>query len=177
MPKLKKKTTSSKKNLQQFIEHISDFSDTEYNDDYTEDYIKKNIKNNIDDCDDESDESWMYNYPCDNLMDNEEEDIYEDICESSNKDLGKNQNESQNEGINLVIKNNLDTYMSAAVWFNEMASRGTMSQEEKRYVELMIIELSKFYFSHLDEIKPSRKCMESIKSIYSSMREVGICTD
>ena len=177
MPKLKKKTTSSKKNLQQFIEHISDFSDTEYDDDYTEDYIKKNIKNNIDDCDDESDERWMYNYPCEDLMDNEDEDLYEDVGENSNKEISKIHNGLPNEGINPVIKNNLDTYMSAAVWFNEMASRGTMSQEEKRYVELMIIELSKFYFSHLDEIKPSRKCMESIKSIYSSMREVGICTD
>lgn len=177
MPKLKKKTTSSKKNLQQFIEHISDFSDTEYDDDYTEDYIKKNIKNNIDDCDDESDESWMYNYPCEDLMDNEDEDLYEDVGENSNKEISKIHNGLPNEGINPVIKNNLDTYMSAAVWFNEMTSRGTMSKEEKRYVELMIIELSKFYFSHLDEMKPSKKCMESIKSIYSSIREVGVCTD
>ena len=66
--------------------------------------------------------------------------------------------------------------MTAAVWFNEISNRGNITKEESRYVELMIIELSKFYFGHLDIIKPSKKCQEAINNICKNILEAQKCS-
>lgn len=51
----------------------------------------------------------------------------------------------------------------------------SMTEKEQRYVELMIIELSKFYFSNLDTLHPSSKCRESICKIFEDIRRAGMC--
>ena len=66
--------------------------------------------------------------------------------------------------------------MTAAVWFNEISERGEMTKEETRYIELMLIEMTQFYFDRLDEIKPSGKCLEASRKIGRDIQEAKICS-
>lgn len=63
-----------------------------------------------------------------------------------------------------------ESMMSAAYWFNEMHKRGAknISSDEKRYLELIIIELSDFYFPNLATLKPD-KDKEAIEKIGESI--------
>ena len=70
----------------------------------------------------------------------------------------------------------IDKYMTAAVWFNEISERGEMTKEETRYVELMLIEMTQFYFDRLDKIKPSGKCLDAIRKIGRDIQEAKICS-
>lgn len=145
-------------------EHIADFSDMEYDDGDVDDFIALNTSKKEDnECFDDSDQSWMYEYT-------EEPESCDDESE-------KTEDKIQNSTQNPVINSDIDKYMTAAVWFNEINKRGNMSRDEIRYVELMIIELSNFYFGHLKDLKPSKKCAESINYIYESIKEAGLCLE
>lgn len=63
-----------------------------------------------------------------------------------------------------------ESMMSAAYWFNEMHKRGAknISSDEKRYLELIIIELADFYFPNLEALKPD-KDKEAIEKIRESI--------
>ena len=67
--------------------------------------------------------------------------------------------------------------MSAAYWFNEMHKRGAknISSDEKRYLELIIIELSDFYFPNLAILKPDKdkEAIEKIRESIEAYRSDG----
>lgn len=67
-----------------------------------------------------------------------------------------------------TINHKADRYIAAAAWFHEMKTRG-MTQEEERYVELMLIELADFYFTDLDSRNPCKKCKEALCRIEKSI--------
>lgn len=68
----------------------------------------------------------------------------------------------------------LDRCMDAAAWFRDISERGSMTADEKRYIDLIVIELSKFYFANLKELKFSDKCKEAIQTIGNNIKESGI---
>lgn len=155
-------------------EHITDYSDMEYDNNTSEAYIaEKRSKKRDQESFDDSDKSWMYDY---------KEKAVDDDCEDEDDDGFYNNDDSKpvapSSGVpsNPVINKNIDKYMTAAVWFNEISKRGEMTADEVRYIELMIIEMSKFYFGNLKSLKPSKKCIEAMKEICSAVREAGICT-
>ena len=65
----------------------------------------------------------------------------------------------------------LDDMMTAVFWFKEMAGKKRISEEEKRYLELIIIQLSKFYFPNLADMNPSPKCEEAIQEILKGIEK------
>lgn len=169
-----------KSKINPLVKHIDDFSDMEYDDDNEPDIIKKRQieKQKIDNekYDDESDKTWMYDST-------EDESMQQDLGDMTDEDLWGKEPKSSEKQSDIPIGEHIiehgseiDKYMTAAVWFNEINSRGKMTKEEARYVELMIIELSKFYFGHLDTIKPSKKCQEAINNICKNILEAQKCS-
>ena len=175
MPRGRKKI---RKNINPLIENIADFSDMEYDDDDGADLIAMHETDSRDnEKEDETDRLWMYKTP-ENEKDTEiysEELTDDDLWEEEIKEPKK---EDKNGPSNPVLHagSNLDKYMTAAVWFNEISERGKMTKEERRYVELMLIEMASFYFGNLKKIKPSGKCLEAIKKINKDIQEANICS-
>lgn len=155
-----------KKKINPLVEHITDFSDMEY-DDVNENIIDTHQNIDIDEGYDDSDHSWMLNYndECD-TTEEVEDDLWDDEPDSV-KETGRLKHP--------MINHDLDQYMSAAVWFHEMSERGGMTKSESRYVELMVIELANFYFGNLDKNKVSKKGREAVCKIFNSIKEAGIC--
>ena len=163
-----------KKNINPLVENIADFSDIEYDDDDGAELIAKHESDKRDsEKEDETDRMWMYKTP-DSEKDEgfySEEVTDEDLW----NDVDKKEKEVQKvkvteEPSNPVVRagSDIDKYMTAAVWFNEISERGEMTKEETRYVELMLIEMTQFYFDRLDKIKPSGKCLDAIRKIGKS---------
>lgn len=160
---------SKRKRINPLVEHITDFSDMEY-DDGGEDVIAVHQNINMDEgYDDDSDHSWMlyHDDKCD-AAEEVEDDLWDDEHDSAKETGGLK---------NPIINPDLDKYMSAAVWFHEMNERGSMTKSEARYVELMVIELANFYFGNLDKNKVSKKCREAVCKIFNSIKEAGICSE
>ena len=169
----------AKSKINPLVEHIADFSDMEFDDDDEADIVKKRKMEKIDNetYDDESDKTWMY-------KDKNTEDMEsgsDNIEDMTDEDIWGNEPEEQKNDTSVgehIIEHGskIDKYMTAAVWFNEISNRGNITKEESRYVELMIIELSKFYFGHLDIIKLSKKCQEAINNICKNILEAQKCS-
>ena len=176
-----------KKNINPLVENIADFSDIEYDDDDGAELIAKHESDKRDsEEEDETDRMWMYKTP-DSEKDEgfyseevTDEDLWNDIDKN---DIDKKEKEVQKvkvteEPSNPVVRagSDIDKYMTAAVWFNEISERGKMTKEETRYIELMLIEMTQFYFDRLDKIKPSGKCLEAIRKIGRDIQEAKICS-
>lgn len=188
MPKGRTKTVkTTKKKINPLVEHIADFSDIEYeSDDGLELVDAHSTKKRDDACEDETDKMWMYKNPGNEELSDDEEVTDEDLWGEE----GKAESSSQSEPVSGVAAisagkvtqtvskcPDIDKYMSSAVWFHDISERKEMTQDEARYVELMIIELSKFYFGNLDKIRPSGKCLDAVKNIYRNIQEAGLCTE
>lgn len=163
-----------KKAINQLVEHIADYSDIEYDDENADDVISMQLQNKNDKkCEDETDRMWMYkDIPCEDIRD-DEEITDEDLWDEQDKcpvEISKNVKSTP------VYMDDKEKYMAAAVWFHEISERGFMTESEKRYVTLMLIEMSKFYFDNIKDIKPSGKCLEAIKRIYRDIQEAEVCS-
>lgn len=174
MPKRK-----NKQNMKDYIvEHITDFADSgydEYQDDTVRTLEKQKERKQDTDCDDETNKMWMYK---DNLVNKEEhpeepEPEEEDTSWEDEHEPKESSKEDKKELTELQQKKltTIGHYMDAAVWFHEMTEQGMPTEEELRYVELMIIELSKFYFGNMKCITPSPKCQEAINNIAAAIRK------
>lgn len=172
----------SKKMINPLVEHIADYSDMEFVDNEgAEAIIASHAQEKIDKkCEDETDRTWMY-------TDNRDEDVLDDE-EITEDDLWSDEDKKESEkkktgkcATPAVLNHSsrseekVKQYMDAAVWFKDISERGEMTEKESRYVELMIIELSKFYFSNIRKLHPSNKCMESIREIGKDIQEAGLC--
>lgn len=171
MPRGRKRNSKA---VNPLVEHIADFSDMEY-DDMDIDMVASHEAEKRDaEYEDETDRMWMYdesNEFLDKAPDESEED---ENALWADEEKNKTTNTAQSSTV-LPCGSNLDKYITSAVWFREMAERDAMTKEEKRYVELMIMELSQFYFGHLKEIKPSAKCMEAIRKMGADIQEAELC--
>ncbi len=148
-------------------EHIADYSDMELYDDGLDDIVSLCESNNRDkNYFDDSDEEWMYNNT----------DVDDSLECSENMWDKESDSEVLSSPRNPVINKDVDKYMTSAVWFNEMSERG-MSNDEKRYVELMLIELEKFYFSKLESSNISDKSKQIIKKIHDDIEEKVLCIE
>ena len=139
-------------------ETISTFSDIGYDDDRdcSSEYIQKEEEV----CEDETDKMWMYE--TDELLEKKEEK------KPSEEEEEKAEAEEAPKVLSkaaLKKQKKADLMMDAAVWFKDMADSNEITDDEKRYVELMIIQLSRFYFANLGSITPSPKCAEAIANI------------
>ena len=124
-------------------------------------------------------EEWYKDNRDDEIVDEDEsteDDLWsdEDKKEKERKKSEKGTAQVEQK-VNAVAEEKVKQYMDAAVWFKDISERGEMTEKEQRYVELMIIELSKFYFSNLDTLHPSSKCRESICKIFEDIRRAGMC--
>lgn len=167
-----------RKAINTLVEHISDFSDMEYdNEESADDVISMQVQSKNDrKCEDETDKMWMYKNEEDELTDEDEitdEDLWGEQKESQKE---KEENVSTSVESKTTGINDSERYMTAAAWFHEINERGFMTDLEKRYVSLMLIEMSKFYFDNLKEMCPSVKCKEAIIKIYRDIREADICS-
>lgn len=173
----------SRKVINPLVEHIADYSDMEFVDNESgEALIASHAQKKIDKkCEDETDRMWMYK---DNRDDEvlDEDDITEDDLWSDEDKKEKERKKAERESTAstalktpMASEEKVKQYMDAAVWFKDISERGEMTEKESRYVELMIIELSKFYFSNLSKLHPSPKCMESIHKIGEDIRGAGLC--
>lgn len=173
-----RKKKSELKDKEPLIENISSFSDIEYGELAEDNDLFLTEKNDMEDYNyDETDREWMYENNDDEIT-TEEEDLWEEektkensitentIGEPPKKEKKKNSSKK---------KDDIDTYMECLFWFNEMGKKKKLNKDELRYVELMVIELSKFYFNNLDKYKHTKKCQESIKAIYKNIQEAGLC--
>lgn len=88
----------------------------------------------------------------------------------------KSNDDDETTGNRKLLDEEYAENMAAAVWFHDISERGEISDDELRYVELMLIEMSNFYFDNLKNIHPSGKCLDSIKKIYRDIQEAGLCT-
>lgn len=104
----------------------------------------------------------------------EEEEEEEEKEEKKEKEKEKSSEEKRREQQRLREREETrrESMMSAAYWFNEMHKRGAknISSDEKRYLELIIIELADFYFPNLEALKPD-KDKEAIEKIRESIEE------
>lgn len=182
MPRGRKK---SKKSVSPLVENIADFSDMEYDDDDGVELIAMHESDKRDnEEDDETDKMWMYKTPeseKDEGIYSEEltdDDLWSDITVKEKRKVTIKETAKEELPANPVVRHSsdIDKYMTAAVWFNEISERGEMTKEETRYVELMLIEMARFYFDNLDKIKPSGKCLEAIKQIGQDILEAKVCS-
>ena len=172
----------SRKVINPLVEHIADYSDMEFVDNESgEPLIASHAQAKIDKkCEDETDRMWMYKDNRDDEIVDEDESTEDDLWSDEDK-KGKERKKSEKETAQVEQKahaaaeERVKQYMDAAVWFKDISERGEMTEKEQRYVELMIIELSKFYFSKLDTLHPSPKCKESIRKICEDVRRSGLC--
>lgn len=168
-----------KKAINQLVEHIADYSDIEYDDENTDDVISMQVQSKNDrKCEDETDRMWMYKDISNEDIVDDEEITDEDLWDEPDKD--KNSDSATIvKGVNppnSVYMDDKEKYMSAAVWFHEISEKGFMTETEKRYITLMLIEMSNFYFDNIKNIKPSGKCLEAINRIYRDIQEAGLCS-
>ena len=172
----------SRKVINPLVEHIADYSDMEFVDNESgEALIASHAQAKIDKkCEDETDRMWMYKDNRDDEIVDEDESTEDDLW--SDEDKKEKERKKSEKGtaqveqkVNAVAEEKVKQYMDAAVWFKDISERGEMTEKEQRYVELMIIELSKFYFSNLDTLHPSSKCRESICKIFEDIRRAGMC--
>lgn len=172
----------SRKVINPLVEHIADYSDMEFVDNESgEALIASHVQAKIDKkCEDETDRMWMYKDNRDDEIVDEDESTEDDLW--SDEDKKEKERKKSEKGtaqveqkVNAVAEEKVKQYMDAAVWFKDISERGEMTEKEQRYVELMIIELSKFYFSNLDTLHPSSKCRESICKIFEDIRRAGMC--
>ena len=172
----------SRKVINPLVEHIADYSDMEFVDNESgEALIVSHAQAKIDKkCEDETDRMWMYKDNRDDEIVDEDESTEDDLW--SDEDKKEKERKKSEKGtaqveqkVNAVAEEKVKQYMDAAVWFKDISERGEMTEKEQRYVELMIIELSKFYFSNLDTLHPSSKCRESICKIFEDIRRAGMC--
>ena len=116
-------------------------------------------------------EETAYDDDYDDIEGPEEEEEEEEEKEEK-KEKGKSTEEQRREQQRLKEREETrrESMMSAAYWFNEMHKRGAknISNDEKRYLELIIIELSDFYFPNLEALKPD-KDKEAIEKIRESI--------
>lgn len=172
---MRKKTKTTKNPIK---DHIADFADMDMDEGEDTDIIKtQKAKKRDKEFEDETDRMWMYkeNFrpESDDSSDEEENDLWGDEQEQKVKEK-----QSKSEDALSKHAQNIDKYMSAAAWFHDMSKQGAPSQEELRYVDLMIIELSKFYFDNLNNIKPSKKCEKALKNIKKQLNCEGtICIE
>lgn len=169
-----------KKVINQLVEHIADYSDMEYdNEETAEDMVLAQVQNKNDKkCEDETDRMWMYkDIPDKEFVDEASIDENELWDDSDSQD--DTETHEQKEGVlnNAVVVDSIDKYMTAAVWFHEINERGYMTELEKRYVTLMLIEMSKFYFDNLGTMNLSHKCREAINKIYMDIKEARLCSE
>lgn len=131
------------------VENIADYSDLEYEEDDAG-FVELHKSQERDRTyEDESDKSWMYQSTDD------EYDTQNNYKESDEKI----------KTAEPVLSSKIDDYINAAVWFHDINQRGNITDTELRYVELMIIEMSCFYFDKLKDMHPSAKCVEALKKI------------
>lgn len=100
----------------------------------------------------------------------EEEEEEEEKEEKKEKEKSKEEERREQQRLREREETRRESMMSAAYWFNEMHKRGAnnISSDEKRYLELIIIELSDFYFPNLEALKPD-KDKEAIEKIRESI--------
>lgn len=102
----------------------------------------------------------------------EEEEEEEEKEEKKEKEKSTEEQRREQQRFKEREETRRESMMSAAYWFNEMHKRGAknISSDEKRYLELIIIELSDFYFPNLEALKPD-KDKEAIEKIRESIEE------
>lgn len=105
----------------------------------------------------------------------EEEEEEEEEEEKEGKEKKKEKKEQTKRREQHLLENEetrRESMMSAAYWFNEMHRKGAeyISPEEKRYLELIIIELSEFYFPNLS-ILPPDKDKAAVENIGESIKK------
>ena len=177
MPKGMSRTRGVKKKVNPLVEHIADFSDIEYDNDDSLEIIDAHATQKRDDeCEDETDRTWMYKNPGDEEIIDEDEVTDEDLWGDEAAATEPEDDKVTKQPERMRNESQLDQYMAAAVWFHDISERGEISDDELRYVELMLIEMSNFYFDNLKNINPSGKCLDSIKKIYRDIQEAGLCT-
>lgn len=100
----------------------------------------------------------------------EEEEEEEEKEEKKEKEKSTEEQRREQQRLKEREQTRRESMMSAAYWFNEMHKRGAknISSDEKRYLELIIIELSDFYFPNLEALKPD-KDKEAIEKIRESI--------
>lgn len=118
----------------------------------------------------------MYKNPGDEEIVDEDEVTDEDLWGDETAATEPEDDKVTKQPARIRNESQLDQYMAAAVWFHDISERGEISDDELRYVELMLIEMSNFYFDNLKNIHPSGKCLDSIKKIYRDIQEAGLCT-
>lgn len=100
----------------------------------------------------------------------EEEEEEEEKEEKKEKEKSTEEQRREQQRFKEREETRRESMMSAAYWFNEMHRRGAknISSDEKRYLELIIIELADFYFPNLAILKPD-KDKEAIEKIRESI--------
>ena len=100
----------------------------------------------------------------------EEEEEEEEKEEKKEKEKSTEEQRREQQRLKKREETRRESMMSAAYWFNEMHRRGAknISSDEKRYLELIIIELADFYFPNLEALKPD-KDKEAIEKIRESI--------
>ena len=106
----------------------------------------------------------------------EEEEEEEEKEEKKEKEKISEEKRREQQRLKEREETRRESMMSAAYWFNEMHKRGAknISSDEKRYLELIIIELSDFYFPNLEALKPD-KDKEAIEKIRESIEAFESC--
>lgn len=155
------------------VENIADYADMGYEEEF--DVLKETASKDASEEEDETDRMWMYE---DDTLLNIQSIQQEEEEEKEEKETKQTQKEQQKEIEKIKAKKEekKENMMNAAAWFRDMGKAGQMTDDEKRYVELMLIELPKFYFLNLENNPPSQKCKEAIKNICKSITEAGLCT-
>ena len=104
----------------------------------------------------------------------EEEDAVEEDSEEEKREKEERREEKKKAQQRLREREETkrESMMSAAYWFNEMHKEGAkgITSDEKRYLELIIIELSEFYFPNLDVLPPD-KDKEAVEKIKKSIEK------
>ena len=107
----------------------------------------------------------------------EEEEEEEEKEEKKEKEKSTEEQRREQQRLREREETRRESMMSAAYWFNEMHKRGAknISSDEKRYLELIIIELSDFYFPNLTTLKPDKdkEAIEKIKESIEAFQSGG----
>ena len=107
----------------------------------------------------------------------EEEEEEEEKEEKKEKEKSTEEQRREQQRLKEREETRRESMMSAAYWFNEMHKRGAknISSDEKRYLELIIIELSDFYFPNLEALKPDKdkEAIEKIRESIEAYRSDG----
>lgn len=155
---------SKKKKILPLVENIDSYSDIEYQETDDSDYINSyKVKNQNQDDYYEHDD--YYESEDDKVLyvgDMDNDDDYDDFEHDYNVDdyEGPVQNQQQR-----YHQADIDRCMDAALLFREINDRGYLLDEEKRYIELIVIEMSKIFIKNINKDTLSAKCREAINQL------------